>query len=91
MAIYFASFDMKAMAHDYSGLLRHLSQIGAHRAQSSAWLIDSDREVKVLSDCLLGFLDRGDSLFLLEVQSTTPWAATRLAPGTGEWLKQRRP
>jgi hypothetical protein len=47
--------------------------------------------LRTLSERLLGFLDKDDSLLLIEVAPSTAWAATHLVEQTGEWLKQRRP
>lgn len=91
MAIYLASFDLRAVGHDYGVLYGHLSTIDAHQAQSSAWLIESSDTLRTLSNRLLGFLHADDSLLLIEVAPTTAWAATHLAEQTGEWLKRRRP
>lgn len=91
MAIYLASFDMKAVDHDYGILYAHLNAIDAHQAQSSAWLVESTETLLVLSDHLLAYLHKDDSLFLVEVAPSTAWAATHLTEQTGEWLKRRRP
>jgi hypothetical protein len=91
MAIYFAAFDMKAMSHDYSALYSDLQAIDAHQAQASAWMIESDLAMLELSNHLLAFMHKDDSLLLVETASSTRWAATHLAEKTGEWLQKRRP
>ncbi|MCJ2133994.1 hypothetical protein MKK69_07930 [Methylobacterium sp. J-026] len=91
MAIYLASFDMRAVGHDYSVLYGHLSAIDAHQAQSCAWLIESAETLRDLSESLLGYLHKDDSLLLIEVAPSTAWAATHLSEQTGEWLKRKRP
>lgn len=71
MTIYLASVDVRASDHDYSTLYAHLHAIEAHQAQSSAWLIESRESLRGLSDQLLRFLDKNNSLFVIEIAPTT--------------------
>ncbi|GEP01936.1 hypothetical protein [Methylobacterium haplocladii] len=91
MTIYLATFDMKAMSHDYAALYEHLQVIDAHQAQSSAWMIEAESTIIELSNHLLALMDKDDSLLIIEITKSTHWAATHLSEQTGEWLIKRRP
>jgi hypothetical protein len=91
MPIYLVTYDMRDMSHDYEALVRTLREGHGHQAQPTAWLIESPKGLNALSTGLLALMAKTDSLFVVEIAPGTPWAATRLDDGAGEWLKSRRP
>lgn len=91
MSIYLASFDLKSPSYNYNALYDVLGHICAHHAQATTWIIDGSDDARAVTKRLLSFVDKDDSLFLIEISPKTRWTATHLEHETGEWLKQLRP
>ncbi|MFE1601550.1 hypothetical protein [Methylobacterium sp. ID0610] len=91
MAIYLVSFDLRTVSHDYEHLYRALVEMSGKESHPTAWLVESNLPLREISSQLLGYVTREDGLLVVEITPATPWAATRLKGGTGEWLKAKRP
>lgn len=84
MAVYIATYDLNSPGQDYSSLIGRIQQYTHCKALKSAFFIDSSSSASAIRDDLMRYIDKNDTLFVMELQKH--WACNRSTTAT-VWLK----
>ena len=82
MALYLLSYDIAERNHDYQSLWKFLDNAHAKQVLYSEWVVPwvNDASALDLTNAAAAHMEKGDSLFVLEIFDNTPTCA---------WLKLR--
>lgn len=88
MTAFLVTYDLNK-EKNYQKLWDELERLGAHRTLLSVWLVSSSKSATDLKTHLQGFMDKDDSIWVLEV--TRNYAFSNAKTGTNAWLKANPP
>jgi hypothetical protein len=89
MAIYAASFHLHQLRPKYEQLWTALEKAGAVEILESLWLLETSQTASSLRDALRKYIEKNDSVLVLEITARAAWAWYNIDTAGGEWLKKK--